>query len=142
MMPMKIRQHKNLKNLERNCYEKYTFREVSGKQACHPQFSSRVVVKAVEEKIKDHIEKTGLGSPLAENLSVKDVISEICKCQGKFIEGSLSMSLDGICNDVQRMINIIVETSTDDSAEELKQLAHITREKDKTYRLEDPSVNS
>ena len=56
---------------------------------CHPNLSAlqNVVVESVEKKMREHLGRQGLGSPLLPPMSVKAIVDAITSNQGGFVEG-------------------------------------------------------
>jgi len=78
---------------------KYSFRDdpATGLSACHPNISASpaasVVVASVEQKVRDHLDAMGLGSPYKASMTVSEILDTICKFQGIFLEGQVQDSL-------------------------------------------------
>jgi hypothetical protein len=81
-------------------FEAYSFK---GSTACHPQLTSPVVVASVEEQLRTHLDRMGLGSPLVDSMTASDILSGICKFQAHFLVGQLSNALDTIVTDVSAL---------------------------------------
>ena len=82
--------------------KKYTNYFQSG---CHPNLEAvmNTVVKSVQTKLCTHLDKQGLGTPLLPNLTVKNIVDEILKSQGHFIQGMEDDAFDAIGPKVARM---------------------------------------
>ena len=77
-----------------------------GADASHPQLGgSHVVVASVEKKAHEHLENNGLGSPLRPNMSVDEVLTELCKYQGRFYTGAPGGDIDFIVEAVLEIYN-------------------------------------
>jgi Protein kinase domain/TIR domain len=72
-------------------YYKYTFR---GVDPCHPESFNDVVVDSVQQIFRDRLEELALGMPILESLMVSEVMANLLKYQGCFIEGALVNSID------------------------------------------------
>lgn len=90
-------------------------------------------MKAVETKLKTHLEAQGLGLPLKTAPSVKDVLAEITISQGGKLmgSGSLDSILDGLADRVVTMVSDLAPARASSAAglsreQELEQqLQHI-----------------
>jgi len=75
---------------------------------CHPDLSGHtaVVVRSVEEKAGEHLDRQCLGSPLLSEaaVSVEGVMSRLLVNQGCLLAGSLDAVLDKVEADVGRMM--------------------------------------
>ena len=67
------------------------------------------MVKLVEEKTKEHLEREGLGSPMEDNVTVKTILTRILANQGGFIEGSLESSVKKISEEIHNMVSDVVK---------------------------------
>lgn len=55
---------------------------------CHPSLTPGSPISSVEEKLRHHMDKQALGTPLCPQSTVQQVLSTIIACQGEFIAGS------------------------------------------------------
>jgi len=55
---------------------------------CAPSPLSTAVVKQVEDKLKEHLERQALGTPFRDGMSVKEVFETIGRGMGGFVEGN------------------------------------------------------
>ena len=74
-------------------------------------FSDTVVVDAVLEKLKEHMDREALGSPLNPTRSVKQTMNEITANQGGFWQGDIQSSLDSIAQEIHKMCTSSPQTS-------------------------------
>lgn len=60
----------------------------------------------VETKLREHLDRQGLGEPLETRPTVAQVLQSITKCQGGKVEGTgtLESLLQGIADKVQGMV--------------------------------------
>ena len=73
-------------------------------QGCHPNLTQQsIVVTSVEKKCCEHLENLGLGFPLTNNIFVEDIVTEIVKHQGKFVEGT-TLNHELVADDILKMI--------------------------------------
>ena len=70
---------------------------------CAPQFNSNsdIIVKSVEEKLIDHMQREGLGCPIESEKSVQAVLSYVMQCQGKEIEGDFQQSFNQTVEEIK-----------------------------------------
>jgi hypothetical protein len=63
---------------------------------CHPSLKKvgSVVIKSLEMKFVAELERQGLGSPFAENLSIESIVNAMTVNQGIFIEGDGNAAFD------------------------------------------------
>jgi len=68
--------------------------------------ASQSPVDEVETKLREHLDRQGLGAPLETRPTVAQVLQSITKCQGGFVEGTgaLELLLEGIADKVQGMM--------------------------------------
>jgi len=57
------------------------------KSKCQPDPLPLMAIRAVENKLAEHLEKAGLAFPLRDSMSVKQIFDSITAKQGGFIEG-------------------------------------------------------
>jgi len=68
-------------------------------------------VSSVEAKVREHLEREGLGMPYKESMSVKAILAAVFMNQGGWIRGDLQSSLDTISKTVFDMTKLQLETS-------------------------------
>lgn len=71
---------------------------------CAPVLSNNVVVHSVEEKLKEHMDRLGLGTPMKEEVTVKQVYDNLMLHQGVYIEGHLDESLASLVDMITHMV--------------------------------------
>ena len=78
------------------CKAKYVFTRTA----------SQSPVDQVETKLREHLDRQGLGAPLETRPTVAQVLQSITKCQGGKVEGTgtLESLLQGIADKVQGMV--------------------------------------
>ena len=78
------------------CKAKYVFTRTA----------SQSPVDQVETKLREHLDRQGLGAPLETRPTVAQVLQSITKCQGGKVEGTgtLESLLEGIADKVQGMV--------------------------------------
>ena len=83
-------------------------------QGCHPDLSSLkdVVVDAIEEKLRSHLNRECLGSPMSHNLLLKALLEKITVNQGRCIEGPSYEAFLKVEND---LLNITSEFISKDA---------------------------
>ena len=74
-------------------YTKYTF---SGADSSHPQALPLLSVHSVEARLIARIDELGLGLPFVEAMTVSDIVTNLLKYQGTFVEGDLEKSMQKI----------------------------------------------
>lgn len=63
-----------------------------------------VSVQSIESKLLEHFDRSGLGSPLDTNVSVKETLQGILRNQGGLVEGPGGIAFDKIVSDVELMV--------------------------------------
>lgn len=74
-------------------YVKYTF---SGADSSHPQALPLLSVNSVEARLIARTDELGLGLPFVEAMTVSDIVTNLLKYQGTFVEGDLEKSMQKI----------------------------------------------
>jgi hypothetical protein len=82
-------------------YEKYEF---AGPKASYPQGCAEEAVASVEAKLREHMDRQGLGLPLHDSQTVPEVLREITRYQGAFVEGDLASSAKEVVDEIREMI--------------------------------------
>jgi len=57
----------------------------------------------VEEKVREHLDHEGLGSPYSDSETVNSVLSAVMANQGGFVEGSWSHSMATVVPAIEKM---------------------------------------
>ena len=70
---------------------------------CHPA-APDVYVDSIETKVREHLERQGLGAPLESNVTVKKVLSDITSNQGGFIEGIDEVAFLSVVDTIYNML--------------------------------------
>ena len=70
---------------------------------CHPS-APDVYVESVEAKVREHLDRQGLGAPIESNVTVKKVLSSIMSNQGGFIEGMDEVAFVNVINTILDML--------------------------------------
>jgi serine/threonine protein kinase len=78
---------------------------------CHPnkQPLPDCIVQSLEETLREHLEMHGLGSPLLDNMTIKEVIAMICACQGGLLKGDSDLVLPSVCESIRAMCEAITK---------------------------------
>ena len=71
---------------------------------CAPVLANNVVVHSVEEKLKEHMDRLGLGTPMKEEVTVKQVYDSLMLHQGVYVEGNLDDSLASLVDMISHMV--------------------------------------
>ena len=79
----------------------YTHYFASG---CHPE-APPVSVEAVEVKLREHLDRQGLGAPMTQGGTVKDVLGELTACQGGFVVGAGKTAFSGVLKSIESMVH-------------------------------------
>ena len=95
--PVMIGDHQNVHCIEDNRYTNYFT------DGCHPKVSE-MKVTAIEDKLREHLSRQGLGEPLIIHNTVKDTLNEITACQGGFVQGDGYEAFDNIIKSILQMI--------------------------------------
>lgn len=74
------------------------------KSGCHPSLNEDVVVASIESKLREHLEREGLGCPLKQNVSVKSLLSRICSSQGHIIRGDKASQIKVAVDAIVKMV--------------------------------------
>ena len=70
-------------------------------------------VTAVEEKLKMHLDKQGLGTPLSSNRTIKSVLNDIMACQGVFAAGLVDTAFVDVSDKIESMVKEIKNHNED-----------------------------
>ena len=104
-------------NIAKNNYSNYF------KSGCHPT-TPNIVIDIIESKLRMHLNRQGLGDPMIEKSSVKNIVNEITNCQGGFVEGfgfdAFREPIDHICSMLRRQRKV---GATSDSIQPIKELS-------------------
>jgi hypothetical protein len=63
------------------------------RSGCHPALANDVAVDSIECKLREHLERVGMGCPLSNNVSIKCLLNTISASHGFFIEGDLAQQI-------------------------------------------------
>lgn len=74
------------------------------KSGCNPTFSTNVVVDSIEGKLREHLEREGLGFPLTDKQSIKNIFSFICNQQGFKIENNFVEAIEKAGSAIRSMV--------------------------------------
>lgn len=72
------------------------------KSGCNPN-APDVVVQSVETKLREHLDREGLGMPYKDENSVRSVLTTVLSNQGAFIEGDVIGSLSIAVTSISKM---------------------------------------
>ena len=78
--------------------------------------SNTVVVDAVLEKMREHMDREALGSPLHPQRTVKQTMDAITANQGGFMEGDIQTSVDSITQGIVDMLSSATSQAPDSSS--------------------------
>ena len=78
--------------------------------------SNTVVVDAVLEKMREHMDREALGSPLHPQRTVKQTMDAITANQGGFMEGDIQASVDSITQGIVDMLSSATSQAPDSSS--------------------------
>ena len=83
---------------------------------CHPNLNgvNELVVKSVEAKLTQHLERQGLGTPMLNGISPKDIVGKVLENQGYFVEGPAVTAF----GDVEVKVREMMTTSKNGVAKE------------------------
>jgi len=82
----------------------YTFADGPKGSASHPQQPAEVVVDSVEEKVRDHLASMGLDRPVVPEMTVKEILEEVCRQSGSLMAGSILLASEAVSRQVGAMI--------------------------------------
>jgi serine/threonine protein kinase len=85
---------------------------------CHPKILPDVSISSVESKLREHLSHQGLGCPLDERRSVKDVVETITSSQGGFLSGEPDQVLTDICRKISLMRRNICSVEAEEEVTE------------------------
>lgn len=87
-------------------FNKYNFSETMDGESCYPACPD-TVVKSIEAKFADHLDRQGLGLTLSgERLTVKTIVSKISQYQGKALEGPIDVEVKKVVDSVYSMCTV------------------------------------
>ena len=86
------------------------------KSGSHPALGSmkEVVVNSIETKVMEVLDSQSLGMPLIDKSSVKDIIDNITKNQGCFLEGDMGKTITEAMDKIYIGFRGLVTSSTDE----------------------------
>eukprot|EP01042_Synura_sphagnicola_P001882 gene1882-2217_t len=73
---------------------------------CKPN-APEVVVNAVELKLREHLDREGLGSPYKDEETAASILQQVLSNQGNFIEGELCAAVEDVCTNIKKMVKVI-----------------------------------
>ena len=76
------------------------------KSGCNPN-PPKVVVNAVELKLREHLDREGLGSPYKDEETAASILQQVLSNQGNFIEGELCAAVEDVCTKIKKMVKVI-----------------------------------
>lgn len=74
------------------------------RSGCHPSLSTDVCVAAVEAKLREHLDRVGLGEPVKAENSVRSVLNTLTENQGGFVEGLEVDAIGKVANNIFKMV--------------------------------------
>ena len=83
---------------------------------CHPNLSAltTTVVASIESKVKEHLDKQSLGTPMLPEMPVTTILDRITCNQGVIIEGFIENAFDGMIDIIVKMVEEYRETLSQD----------------------------
>eukprot|EP00607_Mallomonas_marina_P010574 CAMPEP_0182422392 /NCGR_PEP_ID=MMETSP1167-20130531/8069_1 /TAXON_ID=2988 /ORGANISM="Mallomonas Sp, Strain CCMP3275" /LENGTH=705 /DNA_ID=CAMNT_0024600411 /DNA_START=348 /DNA_END=2465 /DNA_ORIENTATION=- len=63
---------------------------------CHPALLPDIVVESIESKVRDHLDREGLGLPYKETQTVKSIVTDITSNQGGFIQDNIEECIQNL----------------------------------------------
>jgi len=84
------------------------------RDGCNP-ICPDVQVTAVEEKVQEHLEREGLGSPYNETGTVKSVLNKVLMNQGGFVDNDITENLKTVSDTILSMTKVVI-TRVDSTA--------------------------
>eukprot|EP01038_Epipyxis_sp_PR26KG_P010110 gene10110-13586_t len=101
-----LNEHNNIMNTEKielKIYSNYF------KNGCHPNLNTvkTVVMKSLEEKFNNELDRQGLGSPFIENSSIESIINAMTVNQGIFIEGEVNETFNQAVDKIVESVNVL-----------------------------------
>ena len=82
------------------------------KSGCHPIVPD-VSVRSVENKLREHLDRMGLGAPITSQITVKEILSTLTSFQGGLVEGSGKSGFEKVCETIKGMISVLKDVSMD-----------------------------
>ena len=83
---------------------------------CHPAACPDISVASVERKLREHLEREGLGLPYKEEHTVKAIVDTVVSNQGGYLQGEIMDAIPAIVGSIERMrdtvLNVPVVTDT------------------------------
>ena len=76
------------------------------RSGCQPNKAPDTHVESVERKLRDHLDREGLGLPLKDTDTVRSILGTIVANQGGFLEGEFSNAVANISNTIEVMVNL------------------------------------
>eukprot|EP00607_Mallomonas_marina_P000077 CAMPEP_0182424948 /NCGR_PEP_ID=MMETSP1167-20130531/11251_1 /TAXON_ID=2988 /ORGANISM="Mallomonas Sp, Strain CCMP3275" /LENGTH=225 /DNA_ID=CAMNT_0024605171 /DNA_START=103 /DNA_END=777 /DNA_ORIENTATION=+ len=73
------------------------------KSGCHPSDVPDYTIDAVEIKLRECLDREGLGLPYKSNVTARRILIEILKNHGSFLEGKLTPSLNALSSAIMSM---------------------------------------
>lgn len=81
---------------------------------CHPKLENiyNGYLNSIENQLIYHMDRLSLGSPMKRNLPIYDIISDVIKNQGGFVEGFIDIAYENVKKAIDSMFRIEIETSS------------------------------
>jgi serine/threonine protein kinase len=70
---------------------------------CHPSDIPDIAIGSVESKVREHLDRHGLGLPLEGNRSARDVVGAVVANQGGFLRGDPDVAVGVIADTIVKM---------------------------------------
>ena len=115
------------------------------KSGSHPDLDnmSHVKVNSIETRVMEVLDSQSLGMPLIHKSSVKDIIDNITKNQGCFLEGDRDTTIDEAMDTIDNGVKGLIISSTNDqkditdSSVKTKIMMEEVEKMKKVFKIED-----
>ena len=74
---------------------------------CHPNACPDVAVDSVEHKLREHLDREGLGLPYKEENTVKSIVDTVTSNQGGFLQGHAEDAIPPIVAAIMKMREVV-----------------------------------
>jgi len=91
---------------------------------CHPNSSPEVAVDSVEHKLREHLDREGLGLPYKEENTVKNIVTTVTANQGGFLQGDAKDAIPALVAAIVNMREVLREGASGAAAERRGSLEH------------------
>jgi hypothetical protein len=84
---------------------------------CGPKDLPAVPVLSMEQKLRDHLDREGLGAPFEDEMTVADITKEILASQGGFIVHHAETAWNTVVEQIVRMVHVTAERHAHEAAD-------------------------